>query len=66
MYFNSSFSYEKSNEVAPSTEAISRSPFPNSRKIYVPGALHNIQVAMREISLTDTKISGNIFTKILR
>ncbi|MGX7685591.1 phosphomethylpyrimidine synthase ThiC [Flectobacillus roseus] len=54
---------KKSNEVAPSTEAISRSPFPNSRKIYVPGALHNIQVAMREISLTDTKISGNIFTK---
>ncbi|MDI9868612.1 phosphomethylpyrimidine synthase ThiC [Flectobacillus roseus] len=54
---------KKSNEVAPSTEAISRSPFPNSRKIYVPGALHNIQVAMREISLTDTKISGNVFTK---
>jgi phosphomethylpyrimidine synthase len=56
---------KKSNEVAPSTEAISRSPFPNSRKIYV-GALHNIQVAMREISLTDTKISGNVFTKTLR
>ena len=54
---------KKSNEVAPSTEAISRSPFPNSRKIYVLGALHNIQVAMREISLTDTKISGNVFTK---
>ena len=54
---------KKSIEVAPSTEAISRSPFPNSRKIYVPGAIHNIQVAMREISLTDTKISGNVFTK---
>ena len=54
---------KKSIEVAPSTEAISRSPFPNSRKIYVPGAIHNTQVAMREISLTDTKISGNVFTK---
>jgi phosphomethylpyrimidine synthase len=54
---------KKSIKVAPSTEAISRSPFPNSRKIYVPGAIHNIQVAMREISLTDTKISGNVFTK---
>ncbi len=54
---------KKSIEVAPSTEAISRSPFPNSRKIYVPGAIHNIQVAMREISLTDTKISGNVFTQ---
>lgn len=27
---------------------------PNSRKIHVPGTLHNIQVAMREISLTPT------------
>ena len=29
-----------------------------SRKIYVPGTLHKIQVAMREISLSPTKLSG--------
>ena len=29
-----------------------------SRKIYVPGTLHNIQVAMREISLSPTKLAG--------
>lgn len=28
--------------------------YPSSRKIYIPGKLHNIKVAMREISLTDT------------
>ena len=29
-------------------------PFPNSRKIYVPGSRPDIRVPMREISLTDT------------
>jgi phosphomethylpyrimidine synthase len=29
-------------------------PLPASRKIYVPGTIHNIRVAMREISLTPT------------
>lgn len=28
--------------------------FPNARKIYVPGSLHPIRVAMREITLSDT------------
>jgi phosphomethylpyrimidine synthase len=28
--------------------------FPNSKKIYVPGKLHDIKVAMREIQLSDT------------
>ncbi|MBU0487948.1 MAG: phosphomethylpyrimidine synthase ThiC [Bacteroidetes bacterium] len=37
-------------------------PFPGSRKIYVKGELHNIEVAMREIHLSDTSDSkGKIF-----
>lgn len=31
---------------------------PGSRKIYVPGVLHNIQVAMREITLSPTYLSN--------
>lgn len=31
---------------------------PGSRKIYVPGVLHNIQVAMREITLSPTHLSN--------
>lgn len=45
-------------EKTPESSVITRKPFPNSRKIYVPGQLHNISVAMREISLNDTKIHG--------
>ncbi|RPE13558.1 phosphomethylpyrimidine synthase ThiC [Chitinophaga lutea] len=37
---------------------ISRAPLPASQKIYVPGQLHNIRVAMREITLTDTRLQG--------
>jgi len=40
---------------------ITTGPFPNSRKVYVPGKLHDIQVAMREILLSDTYDSkGNV------
>lgn len=39
-------------------ETITRAPFPNSRKIYIKGQLHDIAVAMREIALTDTRIHG--------
>ena len=35
---------------------ISTKPFPKSRKIYVPGTIHDIKVAMREISLHQTKL----------
>ena len=34
---------------------ITQESFPNSKKIYVQGKLHNIKVAMREIQLSDTK-----------
>ncbi|WP_158962253.1 phosphomethylpyrimidine synthase ThiC [Myroides fluvii] len=38
-------------------EKISQTPFPNSKKIYVEGKLFPIRVAMREITLHDTKLS---------
>ncbi|GAA3650497.1 phosphomethylpyrimidine synthase ThiC [Flavivirga jejuensis] len=48
----------KTKDTAPKEGKISRNPFPNSKKIYVQGKIHpNIQVAMREISLSDTKDS---------
>jgi phosphomethylpyrimidine synthase len=37
---------------------ITRSPFPNSKKIYVEGKIHPIHVAMREITLSPTKLSN--------
>ncbi|RNI27229.1 phosphomethylpyrimidine synthase ThiC [Rufibacter immobilis] len=41
-------------EKTPDRQVITRTPLPNSRKVFVPGQLHPIQVAMREISLNDT------------
>ncbi|BDD12374.1 phosphomethylpyrimidine synthase (plasmid) [Fulvitalea axinellae] len=40
----------------PSQEAITRKPFPASKKVYVEGKLHDIKVGMREIELEDTTI----------
>ncbi len=41
---------------------LSQRDFPNSKKVYVPGNLHNIKVAMREISLAETKDKdGHVF-----
>ena len=52
-------------ETLPTENTITRAPFPASRKIFVPGKLHNIQVAMREIELTESKpmFSEGEFTK---
>ncbi len=44
----------KGKDTKPSQSAITRDSFPASKKIYVPGKIHDIQVAMREITLTDT------------
>jgi phosphomethylpyrimidine synthase len=46
---------------APDQNAISKEPLTGSRKVYVRGKLHEIQVAMREITLTDTvhKFNGS-------
>ncbi|HVU53675.1 MAG TPA: phosphomethylpyrimidine synthase ThiC [Puia sp.] len=41
-------------DIIPDTAVISREPFPASRKIYVKGQLHDISVAMREISVGNT------------
>lgn len=49
---------KKQPEHSPENQAISRTPFPNSKKVFVKGAIHDIDVAMREISLSDTKING--------
>ncbi len=45
----------KKEEHLPADKNISTTPFPNSKKIYVKGQIHDIQVAMREIILSDTK-----------
>lgn len=39
-------------------QKITTHPFPNSKKVFIPGNLHPIQVAMREISLSPTKLSN--------
>ncbi|HSJ66054.1 MAG TPA: phosphomethylpyrimidine synthase ThiC, partial [Anditalea sp.] len=44
----------KSDKV-PGQETITRNPFPNSKKIYIPGKIHDIKVAMREIAQEDTQ-----------
>src|SRR5438552_12774930 len=46
-------------ETVPTQQTITCDPFPASRKIYVKGQLHDIAVAMREISLQDTTLHGN-------
>ncbi|MBL4900147.1 MAG: phosphomethylpyrimidine synthase ThiC [Colwellia sp.] len=38
---------------------VSDQSFPNSNKVYVQGTIHDIQVGMREITLTDTLLSGS-------
>ncbi|QBQ41165.1 phosphomethylpyrimidine synthase ThiC [Sphingobacterium psychroaquaticum] len=39
-------------------QTISTQPFPNSRKVYIPGTLYPISVAMREITLSPTKLTN--------
>ena len=53
---------QKSNSTNP--EIITRNPLPASRKIYVPGKVHDIKVAMREIELTDTVHNYNGNNKV--
>ncbi len=42
-------------DIIPGQHVISREPFPASRKVYVPGRLHPIRVAMREIEVGETR-----------
>ena len=39
---------------APKEEVISRAPFPCSKKVFVRSELHDVKIAMREVSLEDT------------
>ncbi|WP_456461925.1 phosphomethylpyrimidine synthase ThiC [Reichenbachiella sp.] len=48
----------KSDQI-PSEEKITRDPFPASKKVYVKGEIHDIEVAMREIRLNDTVLKFN-------
>lgn len=48
----------------PEQHVITREPLSASRKIYVPGKLHDIKVAMREITLTDTVHKFNNSNKV--
>ena len=53
-------------ERIPSQSIITRKPFPNSKKVYVKGELHDIEVAMREIELEDSPakfVMGDIVTE---
>ena len=51
----------KSKDKAPDQNVISKEPLTGSRKVFVKGKLHDIKVAMREITLTDTvhKFNGS-------
>ena len=44
----------RSNNHVSKENGISREPLPGSKKIYVPGKIYDIKVAMREILLSDT------------
>jgi len=47
-------------EKTPNQKIISRDPFPKSKKTYVKGKIHDINVAMREIELADTSTEFSI------
>jgi phosphomethylpyrimidine synthase len=48
----------KKQDQTPTEKTITTGAFPGSKKIFVKGQMHDINVAMREISVTDTKING--------
>lgn len=50
-------------EKVPGKDFITRDPLPSSRKIYVPGEMHDIKVPMREILLEDMKRVGTRTTE---
>ena len=53
----------KKAETTPTEKSITTTPFPNSKKVFVKGELHDINVAMREITLSDTKSHGKNIAK---
>jgi len=49
----------KKTELTP-TNSISQDPFPGSKKVYIKGIMHNVNVAMREISLGNTHLANGM------
>ena len=47
-------------ETLPTQHSITREPFPASKKVYVKGKIHDIEVAMREITLDPTKTNDEL------
>ena len=45
---------ERRDQAAEFLKNVADQSFPNSKKVYVPGKIHDIRVAMREITLSDT------------
>lgn len=50
-------------EKIPEQGKITRTPFPNSKKVYVQGSLPDVRVAMREVTLSDTRIDGKTISQ---
>lgn len=50
---------ERRNQATQFLKNVADQSFPNSKKVYVAGEIHDIRVGMREISLSDTLINGN-------
>ncbi|MCJ8319499.1 MAG: phosphomethylpyrimidine synthase ThiC [Colwellia sp.] len=50
---------EKREQAAAFLKNVSDQSFPNSNKVYVQGKIHDIQVGMREITLSDTLVGGS-------
>lgn len=44
-------------------DRLTTGPFPKSKKVYVPGKIHDIKVAMREVELSDTRLPNGEFRK---
>ena len=44
----------RKKEKIPAGSAVTRDPFPNSKKIYVKGEIHGVRVAMREVETADS------------
>jgi len=50
---------ERRNQAETFLKNVSDQSFPNSKKVYVQGKIHDIKVGMREITLSDTLLAGN-------
>ncbi len=49
---------ERREQAADFLKNVADQSFPNSKKVYVQGEIHDIRVGMREISLSDTLVSS--------